>query len=260
MQNDNTEREQLEEKVKKELRLWIKDQHPSWLIYPYSVTHSTLSKGLTRQAYRFSPDIDVLAFYEVENKLIGFEAKAPSYKGRKWYDLLDETKKTIIGSLRYLPNEPYFKKLKKEGRILEKESKTEPDLGIIYKSMGEASFNLRYVDLSFIVLPDLKKFCPDYTHPRFLDLLLKDFLSLGLIEFEYSFPSSSDPGPEISEAGLRIAKFKEIYKAKTSSIWKDYNTYMGYGENNFVWEKGGPVGTIRDRLIDIVKKDNISLN
>ena len=54
MQNNNTKREQLEKKVKKELRSWIKDQHPSWLIYPTSATHATLSKGHLRQAYHFS--------------------------------------------------------------------------------------------------------------------------------------------------------------------------------------------------------------
>lgn len=140
---------------------------------------------------------------------------------------------------------------------MEKEIKTEPDLGIIYKSIGEAFLNLRYVDLSFIVLPNLKKFCPDHSHPIFLTLLLKKSLPLGVVE--YPFSTSAGPGPKVSQTDLRIEEFEESYKAESSLMWKDYNTYIGYAENNFVWEKGGAVATIRDRLIQIIKKENVSL-
>ena len=87
---------------------------------------------------------------------------------------------------------------------------------------------------------------------------MRKILSLGLIEYEYSFPSSQGPGLKISEAGLRIKKFKESYKAESSSIWKDYNTYIGYAENNFIWEEGGAVSTIREHLINQVKENHIS--
>lgn len=263
-----TSRERLEGKVKKELRLWIKAQHPSWLIYPRSAGPPTLSKGHPRQAYRFSPNIDVLAFYEGGNKLIGFEVKAPIYRYKNFYFFYDE-KGNIMGWQPY--TNPLIRKLKKEDKIDEKRIKTEARLGIIYESIGEAFFNLRYVDLSFIVLPELKEFCPGHSHPVFLSLLLKKTLPLGLIEFEYCFSPSSSPGLKISEIDLRIKRFKESYKAKSSLIWKDYDTYMGYREDNFVWEErgkefkkgdavgiSGPAGTFRDRLIDMIKKDHIS--
>ena len=144
MQNNNTKREQLEEKVKKELRLWIKDQHPSWLIYPTSATHATLNKGHLRQAYRFSPDIDVLAFYKAENELISFEVKAPIYRYNNSYFILDE-KGNIEGWQPY--SNSFIRELKKEGKIDKKKIKIEAKLGIIYESIGEAFFNLRYVDL-----------------------------------------------------------------------------------------------------------------
>ncbi len=262
-----TGREQLEEKVKRELRLWIRKQHPSWLIYPCSAGPSTLSKGHPHQVYHFSPDIDVLAFYEAENKLIGFEVKAPVYGYKNFYVILDEKGKTM-GWQPYTNS--FIRDLEEEGKIDRKKMKTEATLGIIYKSIGEAFFNLRYVDLSFIVLPELKEFCPDYQHPVFLDLLLKKLFSLGLIEFEYSFPSL---GPElrISEINLKIKGFKESYKAQSSLIWKDYNTYMGWREGNLVWEErgkefkkgdavgiSGSAGTYRDRLIEAIKEDHIS--
>jgi len=254
MQNNNTKRERLEEKVKKELRLWVKDQHPSWLIYPTSVTHATLSKGHLRQAYRFSPDIDVLAFYKAENELISFEVKAPIYRYKNFYFILDE-KGNIEGWQPY--SNSFIRELKKEGKIDKKKIKAEAKLGIIYESIGEAFFNLRYVDLSFIVLPNLKSFYPDHTHPIFTDILMRKILPLGLIEYEYFFSPSQGPGLKISEAGLRIKKFRESYKAESLSIWKDYNTYIGYAENNFIWEEEGAVSTIREHLINQVKENHI---
>lgn len=244
-------RNPFEEKIKKELRLWIEYQHPSWCVYPHSVTASTLTKGHPRQVYHFSPDIDVLAFSKIENVLIGYEVKAPIYRYKNYYCICDER-----GNIRGW--QPYANRFIREPqesvRINKKEFKTKSDPKIIYTSIGEAFFNLRYVDFSFVVLPTLKKFCLDFQHPTFIDLLFKRLLPLGLIEFEYSFPSSTGPAPKISATELRIKAFKESYKAESSLKWKDYNMYMGQRENNFVWEKGGLVGTIRNHLIDVIKK------
>jgi len=74
----------------------------------------------------------------------------------------------------------------------------------------------------------------------------------------YYFPPSSSSASKISANKLKIKKFKESYKAESSSMWKDYNIYMGYAENNFVWEERGAVGTIHDHLINN-KKGSSSL-
>jgi len=74
----------------------------------------------------------------------------------------------------------------------------------------------------------------------------------------YYFPPSSSPASKISANELKIGEFKESYKAESSSMWKDYNIYMGYRENNFIWEEGGAVSTIHDHLINIIKKDHLS--
>ncbi|MBA7641145.1 hypothetical protein ES703_48818 [subsurface metagenome] len=184
--------------------------------------------------------------------------KAPIYKYDEHYILFDE-KGNILGSQRYANS--FLRELKKQDRMHKVRIKIQPDLQIIYTSIGEALFYVRYVDSSFVVLPSLRKFCPDRTHPIFLDLLLKKFLPLGLIEYsfesKYPLPPSLDLGPKTSETGLKLQKFEEIYKAESLLMWKDYNTYIGDGENNFVWEKGGRKGTIRDHLINMIKKDNI---
>lgn len=243
-------RNPFEKKIKKELRRWIRDRYPSWLVYPHSVTSSTLTKGHLKQVYHFSPDIDVLAFFKIENTLIGYEVKAPIYRYKNHYVVRDER-----GNIKRIRSYP---QPKERANMNKEKFKTESDFEIIYKGIGEALFNLRYVDFSFIVLPTLKKFCIDSQHPTFMDLLFKKFLPLGLVEFEYSFPPSSGPAPKISATELIIGEFKESYEAESSLMWKDYNTYMGHKGDNFVWEKAGPVGTIRDHLIDVIKRDHIS--
>lgn len=250
----------VEEKIKEELRLWIKRQYRSWRVYPHTVKTLTFNKGGSRQVYHFSPDIDVSAFCKAEGKLIGFEVKAPRYRCDSIYIYFDK-KGDMYGWDRYknlaIKNLEDIVKTKKKG------IKIEPDLQIIYTSIGQALYYLRYVDLSFVVLPNLEKFCPDRTHSIFLDLLLKKFLPLGLIEypfdFKYPFPPSSDSGPKISKNKLKTQGFKEILKGQSLLIWKDYNTYTGYAEN-YIWKNGLPEATFRNCLIQRIMERNISRN
>ena len=243
-----------EKRVREEFQAWLKERHDGWFVSKkpiktesFPIPKETIKEkspvpvdGMIKKqksprirtekipkgeflskAYWLSPDIDVLAYCKASDKLIGYEIKKPQFRPKKYVIVRKEGRK-IVDFQAYGNRElkRYWEELigKKSGYEMEEFTQRHyPDLGIIYKGMGQALFNLRYVNQSFLVLPDSKKFLeyfPHHSHPIFLNILLNERLPLGLIEYKYCFPSDDE---------LDVGEFKVIRKAKDSSLWSYYS-------------------------------------
>ena len=114
--------------------------------------------------------------------------------------------------------------------------------------MGQALFNLRYLDQSFLVLPDSKKFLEyfsHHSHPIFLATLLDEHLPLGSIEYEYCFPSDDE---------LDVGEFEVIRKAKDSSLWSYYSQSLeSHRDQIELWNER----KVRDSLKEKLKKGQL---
>lgn len=203
------------------------------------------------ETYSLSPDIDVLAYCEDSDELIGYEIKKPQFRPKKYLIVRKGGEVEVLSSrwdreLLRCYKGPEGKKL---GYKIEYPTRPYyPDLGIIYKSIGQALFNLRYLDKSFLVLPHFDYFIgyfPHHSHPIFLNILLDKRLPLGLIEYKYCFTSDDE---------LKVKGFKVIRKAKDSSLWKDYGQSLKShkGQIDLLNES-----KIRDLLKEKLKKDEI---
>lgn len=98
--------------------------------------------------------------------------------------------------------------------------------------MGEALFNLRYVDQSFLVLPEVV-YLSHFSHPVFVDILLDRLLPLGLIKYDYYL--------HVENNKLDIKEFKVVRKAKVSSLWKRYNESLKRESDIIEFEYEGEV-------------------
>ena len=244
-----------EKRVREEFQAWLKKHYSGWSVskkpiktesFPISkkikkekfpvpvdgmikkqksprikISEKIFEEKISLETYWLSPDIDVLAYCEVSDELIGYEIKKPQFRPKKYVIVRKEGEK--IADFQAYGNRElkrYWEKLvgKKSGYEMEEFTQRHyPDLGIIYKGMGQALFNLRYVDQSFLVLPDSKKFLEyisRHSHTIFLNILLNEHLPLGLIEYKYCFPSDDE---------LDVGEFKVIRKAKDSSLWSYYS-------------------------------------
>lgn len=212
-----------------------------------------ISKGeFSSETYWLSPDIDVLAYCKASDELIGYEIKKPQFRPKKYVIVRKEGKKIAdfqaYGNRQLLK---YWEELigKKSGYEIEEFTQPHyPDLGIIYKGIGQALFDLRYVDQSFLVLPDFKKFLeyfPHHSHAVFLNILLNEHLPLGLIEYEYCFTSDDE---------LDVREFEVIRKAKNPSLWSYYSQSLKSHEDqiDLLYES-----KIRDSLKKKLEKGGI---
>lgn len=273
-----------EKRVREEFQAWLKKRHPNWLISKKPIKTESfpipketkkeklpvpedkmikkqkspririsekISKGeFSSETYWLSPDIDVLAYCKASDELIGYEIKKPQFRPKKYVIVRKGDKVEVLSD--YWDREllkcykgPEGKKL---GYEIEYPTKPHyPDLGIIYKGMGQALFNLRYLDQSFLVLPDFKKFLeyfPHHSHPIFLNTLLDEHLPLGLIEYKYCFSSDDE---------LDVGEFKLIRKAKNSFLWNYYSQSLSHkGQIDLLHES-----KIRDLLKEKLEKGRL---
>jgi len=219
-----------EKKVRKEFEAWLEKRHRDWSISekPTKIERFPRIKiseeKILFEAYRLSPDIDVLAYCKASDKLIGYEIKKPQFRPKKYLIVRKGEEVEVLSA--YWDREllKYYKGLEGKKLGYEIEYPTQPhypDLGIIYKGMGQALFNLRYVDQSFLVLPHFD-YLSHHSHPIFLNNLLDRALPLGLIEYEYFFPSNDK---------LKIREFRIIREAKNSSLWRYYGQSLQSHKN-----------------------------
>ena len=205
-----------EEKVRKELEIWLRQRHPRWFVSRDTIKNEKFpiakknEKETLFETYWLSPDIDVLAYCKHFDKLIAYEVKKPKYKPKKYLTVKKEGKQIVLQAYWDRRLLEYYEE---EGCEIEKPAWPHyPDLGIIYEGIGQALFNLRYVDQSFLVLPHFD-YLSHHSHPLFLNTLLDRHLLLGLMEYDYFFPSDDK---------LEIREFKIIREAKNSSLWRYY--------------------------------------
>lgn len=226
-----------EEEVKKKCRKWLKEQHPhDWFIFP-----ATAQVSLTPRKQRMlSPDIDILAYYKDSNgsdKLIAFEVKAPIERYKRGYREFNENSKEI-GFLLYKTND--IVRCQKEGKIKTSKAKAGLAFYLIYQGIGEALFNLRWADQSYLVLPRLFSFYTvDWEQEVFPYILYENLLPLGLIEYEWRFESKDE---------TKIGKFKQTYPAKDSYLWQKPSTGRFNQESNQLLYRD-EILLLRDNLI-----------
>lgn len=209
-----------------------------------------ISKGeFSSETYWLSPDIDVLAYCKASDELIGYEIKKPQFRSKKYVRFRKGRKEIAV-----FPVHKNAELIRYYEELVGKESEERftqphyPDLGIIYKGIGQALFNLRYLDQSFLVLPDFKKFLeyfPHHSHAVFLNILLNEHLPLGLIEYEYCFTSDDE---------LDVGEFKVIRRAKNSSLRSYYSQSLESHKGQIdLWNER----KVRDSLKKKLKKGEI---
>ncbi len=206
-----------EERVRKKLEIWLnKQRHPRWSISREPIKKEKFpiakisEKETLFETYWLSPDIDVLAYCKRFDKLISYEVKGPKYKPKKYVSAKKGKEVISLDAYRDRKAVDFYKN---QGYEIEKPVQPHyPDLGIIYEGMGQALFNLRYVDQSFLVLPHFD-YLSHHSHPIFLNILVDRHLPVGLIDYDYFFPSDDI---------LEIRGFKIIRQAKNSSLWSHY--------------------------------------
>lgn len=273
-----------EKRVREEFQAWLKERHDGWFVSKkpiktesFPIPKETIKEKLpvpvdkiikkqksprigipekipkgefSSETYWLSPDIDVLAYCKDSDELlIGYEIKKPQFRPKKYVRFKEEGVEIAV-----FPVHKNAELIRYYEELLGKESEERftqrhyPDLGIIYKGIGQALFNLRYLDQSFLVLPDFKKFLeyfPHHSHPIFLNTLLDEHLPLGLIEYKYCFSSDDE---------LDVGEFKVIRKAKNSSLWSYYSqSLQSYeGQIDLLHES-----KIRDSLKEKLKKGQL---
>ncbi|TET13387.1 hypothetical protein E3J84_00135 [Candidatus Aerophobetes bacterium] len=266
-----------EKRVREEFEAWLKKCHRDWLVSkkpiktesfprlnkikkekfsaaemikgqksPRVKTSEKIFKEKTLfETYWLSPDIDVLAYCKASDELIGYEIKKPQFRPKKYVRSRKGGKEIAVFPVyKNAKLIRYYKELLGKGSEEKFTQPYYPDLGIIYKGMGQALFNLRYVDQSFLVLPDFKKFLEyisRHSHPIFLNTLLDEHLPLGLIEYEYCFTSDDE---------LDVGEFKVIRKGKSSSLWQSLQSYKNQIDLLYEYK-------IRDLLKEKLKKGKI---
>lgn len=220
-----------EEQVRRELCSWLKKHHSDWFISEKPRKVAIPAKEISFRMDRLSPDIDVLAYCRASDRLVSFEVKGPISKYKDHFIIKRNGK--IVGSQAYKGNLGKLQKGNQERYKIEKISRPHyPDFGIIYKGMGEALFNLRYVDQSFLVLPEVV-YLSHFSHPVFVDILLDRLLPLGLIKYDYYL--------HVENNKLDIKEFKVVRKAKVSSLWKRYNESLKRESDIIEFEYEGEV-------------------
>lgn len=143
-----------EEQARRELCSWLKKHHSDWFISKNPIKVAIPTKEISFRMDRLSPDIDVLAYCKASDKLISFEVKGPIRKYKDHFMIKRNGK--IVGSQAYKGDLAKLQKGNQKEYKIEKISRPHyPDFGITYKGIGEALFNLRYVDQSFLVLPEV---------------------------------------------------------------------------------------------------------
>ncbi len=221
-----------EEQVRRKFCSWLKKHHSRWFISkknPIKVAIPT--KEISFRMDRLSPDIDVLAYCKASDKLISYEVKGPTRKYKDHYII--ERNGKMVGSQAYKGDLGKLQKGNQERYKIEKISRPHyPDFGITYKGIGEALFNLRYVDQSFLVLPEVV-YLSHFSHPVFLNILLDRLLPLGLIKYDYYL--------HVKDNKLDIKEFEVIRKAKDSSLWKRYNESLKRESDIIEFEYEGEV-------------------
>jgi hypothetical protein len=271
-----------EKRVREEFQAWLKKRHPNWLISKKPIKTESfpipketikekspvpvdgmikkqksprirksekISKGeFSSETYWLSPDIDVLAYCKASDELIGYEIKKPQFRPKKYVRFRKGREERAV-----FPVHKNAELIRYYEELVGKESEERftqpyyPDLGIIYKGIGQALFNLRYVDQSFLVLPDSKKFLEyisRHSHPIFLNTLLNKHLPLGLIEYKYCFPSDDE---------LDVGEFEVIHKAKNSFLCSYYSQSLSHkGQIDLLHES-----KIRDSLKKKLKKGQL---
>lgn len=244
-----------EKRVREEFQAWLKKHYSGWSVSKKPIKTESFRSIETpedktpRETYWLSPDIDVLAYCKASDELIGYEIKKPQFRPKKYVRFKEEGEEIAVF--------PVHKNAERRGyykELLGKESEEKftqrhyPDLGIIYKGMGQALFNLRYLDQSFLVLPDSKKFLEyisRHSHAIFLNTLINEHLPLGLIEYEYCF---------LSDDELDVGEFKVIRKAKNSSLWSYYSQSLKSHKGQIdLWNER----KVRDSLKEKLKKGEI---
>lgn len=206
-----------EDRVRKELILWLQKKYPDCFISKKSIKGCLSEKRIPDKKNYLSPDIDVLIYCESSDELISFEVKAPAHTYKDQYIWRKDGE--IVRRQFYKGN---LGRLSPEDNIEKTPQPYKLDLEIVYKGIGEALFNLRYVDRSFLVLPDFL-YLFRYHHQIFLRILLDKVLPLGFIKYNYSFsPGKEVEDEEFPKERLEIKEFTEIVKAKNSTLWQDY--------------------------------------
>ncbi len=201
-----------EKQVREKFILWLQEKYPNWSISQKPIRISLYEKRRPfNQKQYLSPDIDVLAYCRSTNKLVSFEVKGPVYSFKKCYELYDKETGKKVGHMAYADRSD-LKALSVEHKIKRPYRPHKVSLNILYKGIGESLFNCRYVDQSYLVLPNFFYLFHRF-HETFFDILLSTILLLGLIRYEFSFNSNQN---------LEIKEFVEIRKAKDLSLWQNY--------------------------------------
>ncbi len=271
-----------EKRVREEFQAWLKERHDGWFVSKkpiktesFPIPKETIKEKLPvpvdkiikkqksprirtekipkgeflSKAYWLSPDIDVLAYCKDSDELIGYEVKKPQFRPKKYIRFKEEGEEKVV-----FPVYKNGKLIRYYEELLGKESEERftqrhyPDLGIIYKGIGQALFNLRYLDQSFLVLPDSKNFLEyisRHSHTIFLNILLNEHLPLGLIEYKYCFPSDDE---------LDVGEFKVIRRAKNPSLWSYYSQFLESRKDQIDLRNERKV---RDSLKEKLKKGEI---
>ncbi|MEA1964605.1 MAG: hypothetical protein U9O41_05710, partial [Candidatus Aerophobetes bacterium] len=172
-----------------------------------------------------------------EGKLVGWQAHWSQYKNKT---------KEVKG----LPksNLEAFKEL---GWGTEKHKRLHyPAPDIIYTGIGQSLFNFRYVNQSYLVLPNFFYLFQSF-YQIFLDVLFNRCLPSGLIEYEFSFENRGEKTEK-----LVVKEFKEIYKAKNLFLWKDYVEIL-HKRNGIEERKERAIRSfLKKRLLDIEKEES----
>ena len=233
-----------ERQVKEKLILWLKEKHRDWII-----------------SKRTMKNIDVLAYHKASDILISFEVKAPVYLLKDYLIIKKEGKlvgwqaywsrhKNKTSKAKGLPKGDLevFKELGYETEKHKRLHYPAPD--IIYTGIGQSFFNLRYVNRSYLVLPNFFYLSQPF-YQIFLDVLFNRCLPLGLIEYEFFLKNQGEKTEE-----LVVKEFKEIYKAKDLFLWKNYIEVL-HKRNGIEERKEQAIRSfLKERLLDIEKEES----
>jgi hypothetical protein len=217
-----------ERQICEELKLWFKQRFPGCPV----VVGKKYCKYPDGHREPLSPDIDVMVCAK-DNELIGCQVKLLSRQGWKYLTVKDKKKgRIIIKHKSKVVRSKYSDILNRKDVVIEEQkgvSLTAVDPNI-YEGMGQALFQLKYVDKSYLVLPRLGSLNLQETS-GFLNALLEDLnLPIGLITFV-----PTDRGH---------LEFNEVQKAKKSELWRQcgnvYKLYGGY--RTLLWQEVSSIG------------------
>jgi len=239
-----------ESQVRKELISWLQEKYPNCFISKKPIKICLSERKIPDKEEYLSPDIDVLVYCESTNKLISFEVKAPTYTYKDYYVIKRNGKK--VGHQAYKGT---LGRLSLEEYTIEKIPRPhKPDLEIVYKGIREALFNLRYVDQSFLVLPDFLYLFRHF-HQLFLNILLNRLFPIGLVKCDFSFPSEKKlEDKEFPGERLEVKKFTKIYEAKDSILWQEYEKIIDREKTGFGKQR---IRDIRTYLIKEAKSNRM---